>query len=87
MAENEKATKEHSASKKKIRGEVYAKLNEALAEYKNGSPEKEFSESIKKASKILAKDFLKSEKKSGNKGEKSKKKPARKKTKQEAKQD
>jgi hypothetical protein len=82
MAENEKETKEQMTSKKRLKGEVFKKLSEALAEFKNGSPEKEFADSIKRASKSLAKDFAKSEKKSSTKKEKTKKKSTTKKLKQ-----
>ncbi|HTQ29095.1 MAG TPA: hypothetical protein VMI35_13245 [Puia sp.] len=83
MSDNVKAPKEGKDSKKQIREEVYAKLSEALSSYKNGSPEKEFSHSLKKVSKILARDFVKSEKKSGQKQAKTKKKTTVKKVKQE----
>jgi len=84
MAEHEKETKQPDTHpKRKIRNEVYAKLTEALAGFKNGSPEKEFAESIRRASKILAKDFAKSEKKSATKQDKIKKKTVGKKTKQQ----
>jgi hypothetical protein len=83
MTENEKLPSNPNPvhSKKQIREEVFAKLNEALANYKNGSPEKEFSHSIKKASKLLAKDFAKSEKKTASKKKKPHKVPASKRTK------
>jgi hypothetical protein len=81
MSENVKEPAEGKDSKKRIRSEVYAKLTEALSSYKNGSPEKEFSHSLKKVSKILAKDFAKSEKKTVTQSPKAKKKTATKKAK------
>ena len=82
MAESEKTVNQEHPSKKQIRSEVYAKLSEVLAVYKNGTPEEKFADSIKKASKQLAKDFARSEKKSAAKSEKSKKKASAKKAKQ-----
>jgi hypothetical protein len=80
MSENVKSPAEGKYSKKRIRTEVYARLSEALSSFKNGSPEKQFSQSLKKASKLLAKDFAKSEKKMVAKNSKPKKKTAAKKS-------
>lgn len=76
MSENVKTAAEGKHSKKKIRTEVYDKLKEALSSFKNGSPEKKFSQSLKKASKLLAKEFVRSEKKRVTKNTKPKKKAA-----------
>ena len=45
---------------KKLRKEVQAKLAAALADYKNGVPEKKYSKTLKKASKLFVNTFEKS---------------------------
>ena len=45
---------------KRLRKEVQEKLAAALADYKNGVPEKKYSKTLKKASKLFVSTFEKS---------------------------
>ena len=45
---------------KKLRKEVQEKLAAALSDYKNGLPEKKYSKTLKKASKLFVSRFEKS---------------------------
>ena len=45
---------------KRLRKEVQEKLAAALADYKNGVPEKKYSRTLKKASKLFVSTFEKS---------------------------
>ena len=45
---------------KKLRKEVQEKLAAALADYKNGIPDKKYSKTLKKASKLFVSSFKKS---------------------------
>jgi hypothetical protein len=49
---------------KRLRKEVQEKLAAALADYKNGLPEKKYSKTLKKASKLFVSSFEKSSEKS-----------------------
>jgi hypothetical protein len=46
-------------TKKEVRQQVYEKLSNALAEYKTNLKEKKFTNTLRKASKLLAADFAK----------------------------
>jgi hypothetical protein len=48
---------------KKLRKEVQEKLAAALADYKNGLPDKKYSKTLKKASKLFVSSFEKSNEK------------------------
>ena len=48
---------------KKLRKEVQEKLAAALADYKNGVPDKKYSKTLKKASKLVVSSFEKSNEK------------------------
>jgi hypothetical protein len=76
--ETNKPSKKDSA--KQLRKTIYGKLSTALAEHKTSMDEKDFQNSLKKASKLLSKDFSdgaaqksKKEKKAAKKSEKKKK--------------
>jgi hypothetical protein len=78
MTKREKLTIKDS--EKELRKIILQKIGAALADHKNGMDEKDFQNSLKKASKILSKDItgvaakkLKKEKKTSKKKSKKKK--------------
>ncbi len=68
MIEIEKTTTEKKPSKKETRKEVFEKLSGALAEYKSNLNEKKFETKLKKASKLVATEIVKSIKKDRKNG-------------------
>lgn len=66
--EDQKVIIAKKPTKKDAQKEVFEKLSGALAEYKSNLKEKKFQRNLKKASKLLAVDIVKSLKKDRKNG-------------------
>lgn len=62
------------SKRKEARKQIFSKLSDALAEYKAGIKEKRFDASLKKASKLLASQLVRRNKKKKEKAPKGSKK-------------
>jgi hypothetical protein len=63
MSQQETATPVAPSRKKQVRKEIVEKLTGALAEYKQELGEKKLATHVKKVSKLISRDLLKSSKK------------------------
>lgn len=79
MATPEKIKPSKKGSEKQLRKTIREKLAAALTDHKNGMDEKDFQNSLKKASKILSKDITDAAAKKLKKEKKAKKKSGKKK--------
>jgi len=82
MANPEKVKTSKKGSEKQLRKTIQEKLAAALTDHKNGMDEKDFQNSLKKASKILTRDITEAAAKKQKKEKKAKKKSGKKKEKQ-----
>jgi len=83
MANPEKIKTSKKGPEKQLRRTIQEKLAAALTDHKNGMDDKEFQNSLKKASKILSKDMIDAAAKKLKKEKKAKKKSGKKKKKKE----
>jgi hypothetical protein len=77
MAKQEKIAIKNS--EKELRKIIQQKISVAIADHKNGMEEKDFQNSLKKASKILSKDLIEAAAKKLKKENKASKKKSKKK--------